>query len=435
MRTPEWETQGAAVSAGNTELVASSASPALRKESQVLNMKRTPQPTLTQSKLTSMLQAQSRNGAEAPPSAPTTDSRRAISLETLEMDTSPAAPTESIPTTCQPTATNMAAPPMTAEFFLKALKDNSDHIIKSFNHSLDALSQRIDNNAIKIASNTGAIATLSATSESHRAELSDLANRVASIERGVNVPAIQEQRATLSADYTAARRSLRLWPVLGRTEGELWQNVGEFLHETLAIPENDLGQADIESLDRVAVGRDSVERDEVLVRFYDKTKRDIVASSSASLASKVDNDGRPTAGIRLEIPPELLGTFRLLLRFGTRLRARHGAGTKRHIKFDDFSGSLYTNIKLPGDQAWTRVTPLMAREDLEASLREENAHAQKRMAAKLVPGPRERLNRPITGAVTLAATRSVASFERDVPATAPSGKRPRWSVPDRRRQM
>ena len=104
-----------------------------------------------------------------------------------------------------------------------------------------------------------------------------------------------------------------------------------------------------------------------------------------------DKEGRPTAGIRLEIPEELKDTFRLLARFGTRLRARHGDGTKRHIKFDDFSGTLYTNIKLPGDTTWTKVTPAMAREDLEASHREENARHQKRLATKLVPGPQERL--------------------------------------------
>ena len=263
---------------------------------------------------------------------------------------------------------------------MKALKDNSDHIIKSFNHSLDALSQRIDNNTIKIASNTGSIATLSAASESQRAELSDLAGRVAIIERGGNLPAVQEQRATLSSDYLSARCSLRLWPIHGRSEEELRQGVGEFLHETLAMPENDLGQVDIELLDRVAVGREAVDRDEVLVKFYNKTKRDIVVSSSASLASRVDNDGRPTAGIRLEIPPELSGTFRLL----SRLRARHGAGTKRHIKFDDFNGSLYTNIKLPGDQTWTHVMPQMAREDLEASLKEENAHAHKNIWSMII---------------------------------------------------
>lgn len=124
----------------------------------------------------------------------------------------------------------------------------------------------------------------------------------------------------------------------------------------------------------------------------------------------MDKEGRPTAGIQMEVPSELDETFRLLHRFGTRLRARHGAGTKRHIKFDDFGRSLYANIKLPGDSTWTRVTPTMAREDLGASLREENACTQKRLATKLIPGPRERLNRPMDD-VGLALPARPSRFE------------------------
>lgn len=69
-----------------------------------------------------------------------------------------------------------------------------------------------------------------------------------------------------------------------------------------------------------------------------------MTSSAAKLAACIDGAGHPTAGIRLEIPDELMDTFRLLSRFGTRLRARHGEGTKRHIKFDDQEAGLYMNI-------------------------------------------------------------------------------------------
>lgn len=192
-----------------------------------------------------------------------------------------------------------------------------------------------------------------------------------------------KQRATLGAGYLLARRSIRIWPINGDSEDSLWEGVGEFLHEVLAMQEDKVGQEDIESVVRVFRGRDPAERTEVIVKFYDKQKRDLVVSNSPSLACRVDREGRPTAGIRLVVPPELDEMFRLLHRFGTRLRARHGVGTKRHTKFD--SGSVYTNIKLPGDNAWTKVTPDMAREDLGASLREENAHMQKQLAAKLVP--------------------------------------------------
>ena len=92
---------------------------------------------------------------------------------------------------------------------------------------------------------------------------------------------------------------------------------------------------------------------------------------------------------KLRIPE--MGTFRLLSRFGTRLRARHGDGTKRHNKFDDFNASLYAVIKLPGDEHWTRITSEMARRDLDSSFRQEEEATQKRLALKRIPGPRERL--------------------------------------------
>ena len=158
--------------------------------------------------------------------------------------------------------------------------------------------------------------------------------------------------------------------------------------------------------------------------FKDRRKRDLVMAGSVNLAYEVGPDRRPTAGTRLEIPPELKGTFRLFTRFGTRLRARHGEGTKRHIKFDDFKGSLVTNVKLPGDENWTRVTPQMAKDDLEASMREEDSRNQARLAAKLVPGPRERLALPQPG-----ARPGVRGRQAPMNSAAPSGKRPRWSGP------
>ena len=224
-----------------------------------------------------------------------------------------------------------------------------------------------------------------------------------------------------------ARRSVRMWPISGDDEDALWEGVGDFLHDTLAIRSDDVSQNDIESISRIQ-GDDMVAvKGEALVTFYDKKKRDLVLTHSPSLACKIDGENKPTAGIRLEIPPELDDTFRLLTRFGARLRARHGAGTRRHIKFDDFNASLFTNVKLPGDVNWTRVTADMARNDLEASMREEGIATQKRLASKLMPGPRERLNRPMT-------TRTEALLgppPSEAPVAGPSGKRPRWLVPER----
>ena len=447
MLTPEGLIQAAvpdatlgAPRASHTE-VASSASPSFCKRGKVnYTMKRTPQPALTQSKLTSMLQVRggSDNGGHAdagPPAAP-----RAVTLDAIEMDTSDSSGlATAAATTAAAVGMTGGNAPITADFLLKALKENSEHLMKSFNASLGALSAKIDDNSAKIALNSTAIASQAGNAENQQVEIKNLSERVARLEKmkPVAVAAV-EQRATLSSGYLLARRSLRLWPIQGDSENALWEAVGEFLHEVLGMSREDIGQEDIDSIIRPMGGRDQAERREVIVRFVDKQKRDSVVSSSPNLAGRVDREGRPTAGIRLEVPPELDDTFRLLHRFGTRLRARHGAGTKRHIKFDDFGGSLYANIKLPGDSSWTKVTPAMAREDLGASLREENAHTQKRLAAKLVPGPRERLGRPMLesrgGVPTgMASTRTNPQDTADPsPGQFPSGKRPRWSVPDRR---
>ena len=152
-------------------------------------------------------------------------------------------------------------------------------------------------------------------------------------------------------------------------------------------------------------------------------------ASSSNLAGAIDALGKPTAGTRIEVPPQLDDVFRLLSRFWTRLRARHGKGTRRHIKFDDFLGSLYCNVKLPGDTDWTRVSPALARADLEASTKEVNAGTQARLAAKLIPGPRERLSTPVDA----GTARSVVTRTRPSDETIRSGKRPRWAGPDKLR--
>ena len=230
------------------------------------------------------------------------------------------------------------------------------------------------------------------------------------------------------------RDSIRLWPVPGATEEEVWGNAGEFLHGPLSVPESDVGQDDVKAVIPVfdPLQHESI-KNEVIVRFRNNRVRDMIMSHSVNLATCVGPDGRPTAGTRLEIPDELKSTFRLLYRFGTRLRARHGEGTKRHVKFDDFCDSLYTNVKLLGDTKWTRVTPEMARNDLDASLREENEANQKRLASKLIPGPRERLHRPaIEARATLAPRPTKAAGSEGNIIAVPSGKRPRRSGPQRR---
>ena len=414
-----------------------SASPILKGKGSLINkMQRTPQSMLTQTKMTGYGVVQGGNvGATSVPGN-ATNSRphnttptpagqqtgREVVSPAKPMDTTPVAPHAASVPTAQPAAAGGAF--ITADFLLKALKENTDLIVGSFNQHMGELSKKIDANAGGIAANKLSVEKNATDIARGRTDLDRLAERVKALEGGSSMVHDRTERAVLSQEYLLARRSVRLWPVSGISDAEMWEAVGEFLHEILMINTDDLCQEDVEEVTRVddATGF-AGPRDEVIVRFRDVKKRDLTVVNSVNLSGRVDKSGKPTAGLRLEIPPELRDTFRLLSRFGTRLRARHGEGTKRHVKFDDYEGSLYANIKLPGDTTWTRVSPEMARKDLHASMNEESIANQKRLAAKLIPGPRERLSRP---------PETAAIRVRPGPAlTSGSGKRPRWSGPTR----
>ena len=346
-------------------------------------MKRTPQPTLTQSRLTGsgVLKIQGSPqppGVKATPAAgPPAGRDRSFS----EGDSMTSTETFKSPERSQDMDTstpeqNRKRPRSSdvddgmKEFFLQALKLNKEEIISSFQLGLGELSKKVEGNASGIAANREHIKDQATRVDGLDLKFDKLTARVLALERSEPKKMEVPERAVLSEAYLKARRSVRLWPVAGSTDKELWGNAGEFLHGLLAVPEADMGQEDVEAVfpvvDPVQSGNT---KNEVVVRFRSSKVRDMVMGHSVNLASCVDPHGRPTAGTRLEIPAELKDTFRLLSRFGTRLRARHGEGTKRHIKFDDFTGSLFSNIKLPGDTNWTRVTAEMARSDLEASLR------------------------------------------------------------------
>ena len=149
-----------------------SASPDLKKGRLHNKMRRTPQPTLTQSKLTSMLQAAP---PTLPPDAPVVgatpapETRRTMTTDEVEMDTSvPAART---------------APLVTEDFLLRAMKANTEEILKSFSANLGMLAQKVDGNSALIADNRAAIARQAEESACHKSDLHSLSARVADLEK------------------------------------------------------------------------------------------------------------------------------------------------------------------------------------------------------------------------------------------------------------
>ena len=358
-------------------------------------MKRTPQHAMSQSRLTANggnLGLNTASLAQAPPDAPGT-----VGAGTGPMEV--AGGTSSAPSL----AGQGAGEPLTAEFFKNLIGENTKTItgkIDKLTKDLLTLTSSVDANRTEITKNATETHRQGLLLDSQKNALEKLDERLSRLEGGGTVstdthPAGQRPRPK-SHEYLRARRSVRIWPVNRLDEDSLWKGTGEFIHEALHIPVSDVCQDDIESVIPVPDPRfpTSSVNNEALVTFFCPRKRDLLLSNSQNLSSFVDGNGRPTAGIRLEIPAELDDTFRLLSRFGTRLRARHGEGTKRHIKFDDHEASLYINIKLPGDTSWARVSPAMAKNDLDQTTREESARLFKRITATATSGPRQRLAVP-----------------------------------------
>ena len=75
-------------------------------------------------------------------------------------------------------------PVISPEFLLKALKENSGHVVKSFNASLGLLSQRVDCNITAIADNKSSISKQADVVSDHARSLDSLAAKVKSLEWG-----------------------------------------------------------------------------------------------------------------------------------------------------------------------------------------------------------------------------------------------------------
>lgn len=135
-----------------------SAWPNLKKgKPSIINMKRTPQPTLTQSKLTSMLQAAPQGDSAVAPAGNMLQQSGHLLMTTdqVEMDTS--APAQSAAHSAPSKPAHPEPTALTTDFLLKAMKQNTDEIIKSFNASIGALAGKIEENSVRISDNSLAI--------------------------------------------------------------------------------------------------------------------------------------------------------------------------------------------------------------------------------------------------------------------------------------
>ena len=103
--------------------------------------------------------------------------------------------------------------------------------------------------------------------------------------------------------------------------------------------------------------------------FSDSFARDDILTRGPMLSDYRDAKGKPTAGIRLDIPGHLMGVFKSLEAFGFALRRKHGPTLRKHIKFDELEETLYiqAGIKEEEDKPvdWTTYSAAEARDALK----------------------------------------------------------------------
>ena len=259
------------------------------------------------------------------------------------------------------------------------MADFKEYMEKNTNLRLDNIDRTVSGLGADVRSNTAKISAQETLIRQNQGNIEDLRSelqRVRTAPAPVSMPApnpwpsFPQAEASLGpppADdeaYNKARRSLRLWPVPGTTTPELWAAARSFVQEKLGA--SDVQGDMIQHVERMQIPSGPGITLEALVRFRDFTVRDRVIGCAAKLAGCQDSTGKSTAGMRIEVPPKLQQAFRVLFKYGQNLRARHGPGTRRHVKFDDDARSLYLNVRLPNEETWCRVSTTLALKGMRA---------------------------------------------------------------------
>ena len=176
-------------------------------------------------------------------------------------------------------------------------------------------------------------------------------------------PAPTSSRADGDSWYWRARKCLKVFPIEGKTDDELLFSLDQFVLTKLRIPPGTFNRDDIGFIRRVKSLKRTKIPNEVVVSFNSTDARDLVQSYARNLADCVTEAGKPTAGLRMEIPERLIADFKALEQYGHALKSKHKNGFKRHIKLDDSCLGLYLDVFLPKQAKWIRVDVEHARMD------------------------------------------------------------------------
>ena len=189
-----------------------------------------------------------------------------------------------------------------------------------------------------------------------------------------------KSKQTDEAEFDRARRSIRIWPIPGKTREELQRSVLSFLTEPLGLTGPEIGTFEVRRVEADRLRIPSVIFDEVIVQFEDTRLRDRVAGRGIRLAGFIDHERKPTCGIRMEVPSHLLPAFRVLQRYSFSLK-RKFPSMKKHIKYDDFVRSIFLQIKIDDSSEWMNISP----EEANSSLKRGDIRRNGRLRSALSP--------------------------------------------------
>ena len=169
---------------------------------------------------------------------------------------------------------------------------------------------------------------------------------------GLQVTVIKEKNTKTQQErqedrFWECRRSLRLWPVVGR------EGLDDYLKSNLNMDHDsikDLGEVRV----RKVLERKPRYKDEAIVTFEDKRIRDMVKAQAYKLANKGDD-----AGMRLHLPDHLQKSFRALMGLSYDMKKKF-TGLKRSIKFDEDALDLYMDFQTAAGDDWRRIDALTA---------------------------------------------------------------------------
>ena len=214
-----------------------------------------------------------------------------------------------------------AAPPASGTVAF-TWKQFTDHLAKELNRSknetLQGINKRLD--------------ATEADLEKHKKEVREELNKMKSDIAAINVgaaaapggptpyrdaaaaePAAMVAQSHDLRQYWFSRRCLRMSPIDGDGEDQVWENARKFMQEMMRIPSTELAAGDIVDIRKIRTAKGRQQRAEVNVVFVDVATRDRVSSYSKNLASFVSSDGKPMASVRPDVPGHLGGVHRALL--------------------------------------------------------------------------------------------------------------------------